>query len=280
MNEVIIIAWPSWSWKDTLISNLLETWLYQKLVSDTTRQERVWEVEWKDYYFQSQEQFQENFDNNLYFQYSKFCWTSYAYKKAELLEKIKISSVLVISHPQAIMLITFFLEQNKIPYKTVYLDIPRKKTFERMELRGDTQENIKKRKDEYAEFVWYKKKADIVLDSSKSQTDVISEYFSKLSFLIFKKWTKVIKKKDYSEFIVLDYNKKKLELISMNWELKKEVDDWEDTSFSQYLLTKYEVSKWTLEEALENMKEKILKNSVSIPKEVQKALNRDFWKLI
>lgn len=179
MNKVIIIAWPSGSGKDTLINELLTLNQYSKIISDTTREKRVWEIEWKDYFFVSKEQFDKNLEEWKYFQLSEFAWNSYAYKKDEILNKIKEKDVLLISHPQTIALIVFFLKTYKIPYCTVYLDIPKELTIERMLKRGDKEESINKRKDEFDEFIWFKKKADIVLDSNRLINKILLEFQDK-----------------------------------------------------------------------------------------------------
>lgn len=244
MNEVIIIAGPSWSWKDTLVSNLLKTWKYQKLISDTTREKRNWEIEGRDYYFVTKDLFWKNFKEWVYFQYNDFVWNLYAYKKEELLKKIKETSLLVICHPQVIMLITFFLKQFDIPYKTVYLDISKKKTFERMIFRGDSDQNIKNRKTEYWEFIWYKSKADFVLDAEKSQTTIVQDFYYNLFVVNIKEWSIVEKIKDKTQYTIKKITKKSIHLCSKNNNMTKvEKDDWEETWFFEYLLWKYRVLK-------------------------------------
>lgn len=238
MNEVIIIAGPSWSWKDTLVNNLVKTWNYTKLVSDTTREKRIWEIEWKDYYFIDTNSFWSNLKEWLYFQYSNFVGNLYAYKKEELIQKIKKSSVLVISHPQVIMLITFFLDQLQIPYKTVYLNISKKSTFERMKKRWDSQESINKRKSEYSEFIWYKSKANIVINVNQSEENVLSDFYYQLFSLKYPVNSTVVSKNRKYKIIKITKVKVLLENIDTK-EIKIEKDDKEVTWFFEYLLWKY-----------------------------------------
>lgn len=171
----------SWSWKDTLVDNILSSSdKFTKLVSTTTREKRDNEIEWKSYKFITNEEFNTWFKKGRFFQYSKFAGNTYAYEKEELFEKISKKNVLLISHPQSISLITFFLEQNEIEYTTVYLDISQEVWLQRMKSRGDSETSIKWRLEEREEFVWYKKKADIVIDSSISKEHSLSEFLKNI----------------------------------------------------------------------------------------------------
>lgn len=69
--KLILILWPSWVWKWTLISMLKERrkdFFYP--VSLTTREIREWEKDWETYYFVSIDDFEQKIKNGDFLEYA------------------------------------------------------------------------------------------------------------------------------------------------------------------------------------------------------------------
>lgn len=82
---VFTVTWWSWVWKDRIFNEILEnSENYIKPVSFTTRSMRPWEVDWIDYYFISQEKFEEMLANWEIFEHTSVKWNYYWYTNAEL----------------------------------------------------------------------------------------------------------------------------------------------------------------------------------------------------
>lgn len=175
-NTVYIILGSSWTGKDTLIQSLLSTWYFLQLTSDTSREMRKWEKEWREYYFKKREDIEKWLQEWKYFQKLEFNNTLYAYTKEELLNKIQKKDVCLISHPKATELITFFLDQQNIKWKTIYLDLDEKVARERMLIRWDSLDSIKERENEIGEFIWYKKYSDYIISANQSKEKVFSDF--------------------------------------------------------------------------------------------------------
>ena len=62
LNKTLVLAvWPSGVWKWTVTKHIIDEYSWEKIVSDTSRKIRKWEVEWYDYRTeQNTEYFQKN----------------------------------------------------------------------------------------------------------------------------------------------------------------------------------------------------------------------------
>lgn len=77
-NRILIVTWPSWVWKDTVVDLLVTECANQlsKVISFTTRKPRHWEIDWINYEFLSIKQFEELKEQWQIFQFSKI-WDNY-----------------------------------------------------------------------------------------------------------------------------------------------------------------------------------------------------------
>ena len=93
---IIVISAPSGTGKSTLIKKLLEKYNNIKLsVSCTTRQPREGEVNGVDYYFISQEDFDNKIKNNEFLEYAGVYEKSYGTLKSEIENKNKENEVIL-----------------------------------------------------------------------------------------------------------------------------------------------------------------------------------------
>jgi len=137
--RMILLVGPSGSGKITLEKELVETGWYKKAISHTTRPMRKGEVNGKDYFFVSEEE----------------------YRKADLIEDIKFgensygvtldevskeATVLVVE-PTGLQQILRYAKEHKNAFDPIvfYLDIDKETMVKRMQKRGDTEEMIKDR---------------------------------------------------------------------------------------------------------------------------------------
>lgn len=69
--KIIFIMWISWAWKWTLVDNLLKSNDdFKFTLSCKTRPKRDFEVDWKDAYFLTEEEFRKKIDNWEFLEYA------------------------------------------------------------------------------------------------------------------------------------------------------------------------------------------------------------------
>lgn len=88
--QLIIVSAPSGSGKDTVVKKLMEKstapiWVS---VSATSRQPRNGEVEGKDYYFLSKDDFKEKIDEGFFLEYAEYAGNYYGTPKKYIKEKL------------------------------------------------------------------------------------------------------------------------------------------------------------------------------------------------
>ena len=185
--HIFFIMWISGSWKWTLIKNL------QKLnlknvhfpLSYRTRKIREWEVNWRDSYFISKEDFIIWIENKEFLEYAIVHWTDYYWTKYEdvidnWINKWKI----VIKEIDILWLKRLKKERPKFSkyYSTVFLNIPTCILKERLESRWVLMSNEEfKRRQESAfnEEKEISKICDFEIDATLN-TDLIVKRFLKI----------------------------------------------------------------------------------------------------
>lgn len=177
-----IIIWPSGSWKDTLIKDLLEKEPdnFQKLVSNASRKPRIWEIEWYNYYYLDKAPKKEDYKN--YFNYVVYNWNFYWYDWNEVNKKIineKNKSCLIIVEPSWMQPFVELFEKTKIKYKTVFIDIDKDTIIERLLKRWDNLEENKERIDKDIEyFSEIKKDCNIILNWKEKKEKVLNYFLN------------------------------------------------------------------------------------------------------
>ena len=81
---VFTLTWPSWVWKDTVLSGLFQAKSFIKPIQITTRKPRPWEVDWEDYYFISVDDFFKLLNEWKIFHFSKPYWDYYWFTNDEI----------------------------------------------------------------------------------------------------------------------------------------------------------------------------------------------------
>lgn len=172
-----IIVWPSWSWKDTLIRDILDSNMWNdflKITSDTTRDKRVWEIEWYHYNFKTKEQF----DKEEHFNSINYNWNTYWFSNNEVQSKVNSwKHCLVIVEPNWIdVFVDFFNSINK-PYKVIFININEEDIIKRLIKRwDDIEKSMWRIKNDHKYFLPWLKRANKVLDWSQSALYTLNQF--------------------------------------------------------------------------------------------------------
>lgn len=148
MNNILyIISGCSGSGKTTLMKNVMDN----ELISYTTRQPRMGESQGNPYYFISDEEYQEMFDDNKFAEWSNYAGHGYRYAVTheEMGRKLKKSDAYVISDYNG-------MKQFKNAYpncKSIYIYVSKEDAEKQMRIRGDKEELIQKRLSTYDEEI-------------------------------------------------------------------------------------------------------------------------------
>lgn len=138
----VIITWPSWSGKTTLLKNLLEKYpnKYSKPLQYTTRKPRS-DREYDDYVFLTREQFMKkltNWDFIEYVEYNKELYAIGKYFNPDV-------SNIFIAEPVGREALQKYFKLNKVPYLSFYIEIDEKEMRYRLEERRETVQTIETR---------------------------------------------------------------------------------------------------------------------------------------
>ncbi len=94
----LLISGPSGSGKTTLTTRLLETYSnVKRIITVTTRQPRPDEIHEKDYYFFSEQVFQQEVEKGNFLEHAKVYGYRYGILKSELINKAKLDNDLVLN---------------------------------------------------------------------------------------------------------------------------------------------------------------------------------------
>lgn len=113
IGQLVVISGPSGAGKDTIVKELLK--INQKVwlsVSCTSRKPRPMEVEGKDYYFLSREEFEQKINENKFLEYAEYTGNYYGTPKDVIQEKLNqgIDVILVIEIQGALKIKEMFSE--------------------------------------------------------------------------------------------------------------------------------------------------------------------------
>lgn len=175
---LIIIIGPSGSGKSSIAQHLMYNHGAMKIVSTTSRKPRAGEVDGIHYHFVSKDKFLEMIDNNEFIEFAKYSDNYYGTTKAEVEKKLK-SDKLAVNAMEigGAMKIKELFPETKIVFCHSDIDV----LMQRMNDRGDSFENIKKR----VKFLFDEKeydnvtKADFILNNNgelKDSCKALEEY--------------------------------------------------------------------------------------------------------
>lgn len=162
---MLILVGPSASGKTELLKVLIKKHNMKKLVTYTTRPMRVGEVNGVDYYFLNKEDFIEKEKNNFFFETVNYNNNYYGTSKNDF------------SNDKAVILepvgLQKYIDEAKDKIVIVVLSCASDILYNRMIMRGDSAESIKKRIN--GDINWFTdelfKKADLVIDTSYSNLE-------------------------------------------------------------------------------------------------------------
>lgn len=186
----IIISSPSGGGKSTITKKILHTSRrFAKTISATTRPPRAGEVDGRDYYFLSKEQFQSYIKEDKFLEweevYEGLCYGTLNSEIENLAQHQKVG-ILVLDIHGALELKKRF--KHKV--LTLFLDIPGMEVLkERLQYRGtESPESIQKRLDRTAYELSFKDQFDVVIPNIQvAQTveqcmEAIEAFLHKLNF--------------------------------------------------------------------------------------------------
>ena len=98
LHKLFVISSPSGGGKTSLIAKIFEdprSSNFQKSISDTSRKRRMGDIEGKDYYFVSKEDFELKIQNNQYLEYARVFENYYGTSKEEIETKFQHSNLIL-----------------------------------------------------------------------------------------------------------------------------------------------------------------------------------------
>lgn len=174
---MLILVGPSASGKTQIVLQLINKYNMQKLVTYTSREKRIGEVDGKDYHFISKDKFLEKIDNNFFIEYVNYNNNYYGTSRSDL-DNCKV----VILEPTGLK---HYLKEKTKEFVVVFLETSKEVLKKRMEMRGDKLSDIEKRlrNDDEVFNDDVKKLADLVLNTTNSTIDedssIIYNYYQR-----------------------------------------------------------------------------------------------------
>lgn len=182
--KILVFVGPSGSGKTTLV-DLLGTKGYPELISHTTRQMRAGDIEGKNYFFVSPEEF----EKQDFAEVVNYAGNRYGLSKEEINRKLKDNPICVVA--AAIDGAVAIKEQYPAEAHLVFLEVNKAVCEQRMIARGDTSESIQRRLsilEETKEFENWKY-CDMIVNSDIQNPEQISRLiesqFSVKKILVF-----------------------------------------------------------------------------------------------
>ena len=135
---ILIITGPSGVGKNTIIDALSKKLDFNFSVSHTTRPKRVSEVNGKDYYFISNEEFQNMINNNELVEFEEYGGFAYGTSRKELNQDGLVILDLEVNGATKLL-------NNNNDFIGLFIDIDDKELINRLKNRGHNSEFINKR---------------------------------------------------------------------------------------------------------------------------------------
>lgn len=176
--SVICITGVSWSGKTTIVDNLISTGKLHKPINFSTRSERN-DLEKDDYVFITKCQFETKIRNWDFCQFTFYNWNYYGISKYSF---AKDKNYVVILEPVWLWMMEKYLKINDICYKKLFIDISEETSIERLSERGDSENQIRER---LQDFKYFEPSIDsIVIDWEKEINEVMKEVITTIGFTI------------------------------------------------------------------------------------------------
>lgn len=147
-SKVIFLWWVSGAWKTTMMNLLLENPQFQRVCSITTRSPRVGEVHGEQYYFVTEDEFQQLVDEDKFLEYAKVHKLAHYGTRLDWIEDVLDQWYYPVKNIDMLgMEIIEREDKLKGKYICIFLDITDELMRERIEMRWDnmTPEELEKR---------------------------------------------------------------------------------------------------------------------------------------
>lgn len=197
-NFIIIISSPSGAGKSTIVKALMDGDKNLLMsISATTRAPRGQEVNGREYYFLSKEDFENKIKNNEFFEYAKVFDNYYGTLKSQIEEKFKNNKDVILDIDyQGAELISKQLPKEKL-LKIFILPPSMEILEERIRKRGEnSEEDIQKRLKKAKIEIEYSKDYDYVIVN-----DQLEEAYSKIRSIIESKRIRNVLKESLEKFV-------------------------------------------------------------------------------
>jgi guanylate kinase len=165
VNTLFIVSGVSGSGKTTLMREVLDN----ELVSYSTRPMRQGESEGNPYYFITEEQYDQMYNDGEFAEYSNYAGHGYRYAISydELNDKLAKGDAYVISDVNG-------MDQFKSIYPncvSIYIYVEKEEAEKHMRLRGDSEADIEKRLATYEDEISYMYKYDHIVVNRHGEMD-------------------------------------------------------------------------------------------------------------
>ena len=146
LHKLFVVSSPSGGGKTSLIAKIFEdprSSNFQKSISDTSRKRRMGDIEGKDYYFVSKEDFELKIQNDQYLEYARVFENYYGTSREEIETKFQHSNLILELDWQGAYAIKKLFDKAQL----IFLLPPSLETLkDRLKKRNlDTSESIEKR---------------------------------------------------------------------------------------------------------------------------------------
>lgn len=140
MNKCYVFIGPSGSGKTSIANALFEP--KEKIVTSTTRPPRKGETDQKDYYFLSEDKFDQLITEQAFVEWDEYAGHRYGSTKREIAQKLKNGDCYTILTAAGFWALFHAFGEQIQP---VFVTIAKNKLKQRLEQRGDAPDQIKKR---------------------------------------------------------------------------------------------------------------------------------------
>lgn len=144
--RIVILTWVSWSGKTTIQEQMLKNW-WVRPINFTTRKPRS-DNELDEYVFLKRKQFLTKYANWDFLEQTNYWWNFYGVSK--YLPKDK--NICIILDPVWRATVEEYFSRAWIEVETYYIRIPKEVQEERLYSRGDSDEEVERRKRDYKWF--------------------------------------------------------------------------------------------------------------------------------
>lgn len=168
--KLIVITSPSGAGKTTIVEKLLDKYNFNYSVSTTTRSPRENEIQNKDYYFVSKDEFLDKIKDDLFIEYDYHYEHFYGIEEKEIIKAIDDdNSTIFVLDVHGALLMSELYEKDVI---TIFIKPPSKEILKKrlINRKSETISEIDKRLDEYEYELTYLPAFNYVITNDKLES--------------------------------------------------------------------------------------------------------------